>query len=105
MLYATAQGLVFGMARSQGRVLIDAGLFTPIREHGVTLGVEPTDTLIALFSQPPDTDALFDVLVRFCLYHDMPDQTEMIEVCDTLKGMGVVKDGILVIYKAIRWGA
>jgi hypothetical protein len=66
MLYTDAEGFAFIHARAQGRVLIDGGLFTLIKEDGLTVGVEPTAALLEPFSEPPPADRLFDVMVRLC---------------------------------------
>ncbi|MDG3006427.1 hypothetical protein [Paludisphaera mucosa] len=105
MLYTEADGFAFAHARTQGRVLIDGGLFTPIKEDGITVGVEPTAELLELFSEPPPADRLFDVLVRFSLYHDMVhDHGPMTEVVDELRAMGMRKGESGTLWKAVRRG-
>lgn len=103
MLYTNAEGLAFAHARTQGRVLIDGGLFAPIKEDGLTVGVEPTPELLALFDVPPPADRLLDVLVRFSLYHDF-GTPEVTGICEELRAMGMRKGESATLRKAVRRG-
>ena len=70
MLYTDSRLVNFDLARRNGRILIDGGLYMPIRKDGLIVGVEPTPRLLSLFSEPPPTEKLFDVLLEFVTYHD-----------------------------------
>jgi hypothetical protein len=60
MLYTDPRLVNFDLARRNGRILIDGGLYTPIREDGLIVGVEPTPLLLSLFTEPPPVEKLFD---------------------------------------------
>src|SRR3954454_1332034 len=93
----------FDMARRCGRILIDGGLYTPIREGGLVVAVEPTPLLLDLFESPPPAEQLFDVLLEFVDYHDW-GTPRVTEICDRLIALGMRKGESLTLYEAVRRG-
>lgn len=93
----------FDMARRNGRVLIDGGLYTPIREDGLIVAVEPTEALLSLFDTPAPEEQVFDVLLEFVTYHQW-GTSEITDVCDRLRALGMRKGESGALYKAVRRG-
>lgn len=103
MLYKNVPIEALGHERSKGRILIDGGLYTPIREDGIIIGGEPTPLLLSLFDAPPQEDELFGLLVEFALHHDW-GTPEITGICDRLLALGMRKGESLTLYKAVRRG-
>lgn len=93
----------FDLARSNGRVLVDGGLYTPIREDGLIVAVEPTEALLSLFESAAPEEQVFDVLLEFVTWHNW-GTSEVTEICDRLIALGMRKGESLALYKAVRKG-
>ena len=93
----------FDMARRNGRILIDGGLYTPIREGGLVVAVEPTEALLSLFDNPAPEEQVFDVLLEFVDYHQW-GTPRVTEICDRLIALGMRRGESLTLYKAVRRG-
>ncbi len=93
----------FDLTRSNGRILIDGGLYTPIREDGLVVAVEPTEALLSLFDVQPPEEKVFDALLEFVTYHQW-GTSEVTEICNRLLYIGLRKGESLALYKAVRRG-
>lgn len=93
----------FDIARSNGRVLIDGGLYTPIREGGLVVAVEPTEALLSLFDGQPPEERVFDELLDFVTWHQW-GTSEVTEICDRLRALGMRKGESGTLWKAVRRG-
>ena len=93
----------FDLARSNGRILIDGGLYTPIREAGLIVGFEPTPLLLELFDSPPTTEKLFDVLLAFVTYYN-GGTFDITRTRNELIALGMRRGEAAALYRAVRRG-